>query len=103
VDEKHGKTPEDQTNEEEISTLPDKEIRVTIVKMNQNLGNKMEAQINRLEAQAKKLQQMFNKGLEELKNRPSTMNNTITEINKYTRGNQWAERTNRNLSEAEEW
>ena len=48
----------------------------------------MEAQINRLEAQAKKLQQMFNKGLEELKNRPSTMNNTITEINKYTRGNQ---------------
>ena len=63
----------------------------------------MEAQINRLEAQAKKLQQMFNKGLEELKNRPSTMNNTITEIKKYTRGNQWAERTKRSLSEAEEW
>ena len=46
----HGKTSQDQTNEEEISTLPDKEIRVTIVKMNQNLGNKMEAQINRMEA-----------------------------------------------------
>ena len=38
-----------------------------IANMIQNLGNKMEAQINRLEAQAKKLQQMFNKGLEELK------------------------------------
>ena len=72
------------------------------VKTNQSLGNKMEAQINRLEAQAKKLQQMYNTGLEELRNRQSTMNNTITEIKKYTRGNKWAERTNRRLSEAEE-
>ena len=30
------------------------------------------------------------------------MNNTITEIKKYTRGDQWAEGTNRRLSEAEE-
>ena len=52
----HGKNPQDQTNEEEISTLPDKEISVTIVKMNQNLGNKMEAQINILEAQIEKIQ-----------------------------------------------
>ena len=32
--------------------------------MVQNIGNKMEAQINRLEAQIEKMQKMFNKGLE---------------------------------------
>ena len=39
----HGKNPQDQTNEEEIGSLPEKEFRVTIVKMIQNLRNKMEA------------------------------------------------------------
>ena len=68
-----------------------------------HLGNKMEAQINIMEGVTEKIQEMFNKNLKGIKNRHSTMNNTITEINKYTRGNQWAERTNRNLSEAEEW
>ena len=29
----HGKNPQDQTNEEEIGNLPDKEFRVLIVKM----------------------------------------------------------------------
>ena len=43
--------------------------------MIQKLKNKMEAQINRLEAQMKILE-MFNKDLEELKNRQSIMNNT---------------------------
>ena len=37
-----GKNPTDQTNEEEIGSLPEKEFRVTIVKMIQNLGNRME-------------------------------------------------------------
>ena len=32
--------------------------------MSQNIGNKMEAQINILEAQIEKIQKMFNKGLE---------------------------------------
>ena len=44
-----------------------------IVKMFQNLENKMEAQINRLEAQTLKLQLVYNKGLEELKYNQSTM------------------------------
>ena len=35
-----GKNPPDQTNEEEIGSLPEKEFRVMIVKMIQNLGNK---------------------------------------------------------------
>ena len=37
-----GKNPPDQTNGEEISSLPEKEFRVMIVKMIQNLGNRME-------------------------------------------------------------
>ena len=47
-----------------------------IVKMIQNLGNKMEAQICKLEALTKKMKELFNKDLEELKNRQSTMNDT---------------------------
>ena len=37
-----GKNPPDQTNKEEIGILPEKEFRVKIVKMIQNLGNRME-------------------------------------------------------------
>ena len=37
-----GKNPPDQTNEEELGRLPEKEFRVMIVKMIQNLGNRME-------------------------------------------------------------
>ena len=51
-----------------------------IVKMVQNLENKMEAWIHRLEARIRKIQEMFNKDLKELKNKQSTMNNTVTEI-----------------------
>ena len=55
-----GKNPPDEINEEEIGTLPEKEFRVMIVKMIQDLGNRMEARIE-------KIQEMFNKDLEELK------------------------------------
>ena len=37
-----GKIPQDQTNEEEIGSLPEKEFRVMILKMIKNLGNRME-------------------------------------------------------------
>ena len=37
-----GKNPPEETNEEEIGSLPEKEFRVMIVKMIQNLGNRME-------------------------------------------------------------
>ena len=39
-----------------------------IVEMIQNLENKMELQINSLETRIKKMQEMFNKDFEELKN-----------------------------------
>ena len=37
-----GKKPPDQTNEEEIGSLPEKEFRVMIAKRIENLGNRME-------------------------------------------------------------
>ena len=49
----NGKNPQDQTNEEEIGSPPEKEFRVIIVKTIQNLENKMEAQIKRLETRIK--------------------------------------------------
>ena len=42
------KCPPNQTKEEEIGNLPDKEFRIMIVKMILNLENKMELQINSL-------------------------------------------------------
>ena len=57
-----GKNLQDQINEEEIGNLPEKEFRVMIVKMIQNLRN-------RKEAWTEKIQKMFNKDLEELKNK----------------------------------
>ena len=65
---KQGKNPPDETNEEEIGSLPEKEFRVMVVKMIQNLGNRME-----------KIQETFNKDLQELKS-TTMMNNTINEI-----------------------
>ena len=82
----HGKNPPDQTNEEEISNLPKKEFRVMRVKMIQNLGNRME-----------KIQEMFNKDLEELKSKQTIMNNTINEIKNSLEG------INSRITEAEEW
>ena len=47
-------------NEEETANLPEKELRIMIIKMIKNLENKM-----------KKMQELINKDLEELKNKPS--------------------------------
>ena len=76
----YSKSPQDQINEEDRGSLPGKEFRVMIVKKIQNLGNKMKVQISRMEARIKKIQKMFNKDLEKIENRQSTMNNTTTEI-----------------------
>ena len=52
------KTPGKQLNEVEIGNLPDKEFRIMIVKMSQDLRKTM-----------KKMKEMFTKDLQELKNR----------------------------------
>ena len=51
----HDKCPPNQTKEEEIGSLPEKEFRIMIVKMVQNLENKMELQINSLETRIEKM------------------------------------------------
>ena len=57
----------------EIGNLPEKGFRIMIVKMIQDLGKRMEAK-------TEKMQEMFNKNLEELKNKQTEMANTITEM-----------------------
>ena len=74
------KCPSNQTKEEEIGNLPHKEFQTMIVKMIQNLENKMELQINSLETKTQKMQDKFNKDLEGIKKSQSIMNNAITEI-----------------------
>ncbi|MBS4111587.1 hypothetical protein KG031_11375, partial [Streptococcus pneumoniae] len=81
----HVKCPPNQTKEEEIGSLPEKEFRIMIVKMIKNLENKME-----------KMQESINKDLEELKNKHTETNNTITEIKNTLEG------INSRISEAEE-
>ena len=76
----YDKYPPNQTKEEEIGSLPEKQFRIMTVKMIQNIENKMELQINRLETRIEKMQEMFNKDLEEIKNSQSIMANVITKI-----------------------
>ena len=66
-----------------------------IVKVTQNLENKMELQINSLETRNEKMQEKFNKDLE-IKKRQSIMNNAVTEIKNTL------ERTNSRITEAED-
>ena len=80
-----GKNTPDEINEKEIGSLPEKQFRVMIVKMIQNLGNRME-----------KIQETFNKELEELKSTQTMMNNTINEIKNSL------EEINSRITEAEE-
>ena len=70
-----GKNPPDLKNEEEIGSLPEKEFRIMIVKMIQNLGNRTE-----------KIQETFNKDLEGLKSKQIVMNTTINEIKNFLEG-----------------
>ena len=74
------KCPPNETKEEEIGNLPDKEFQIMIVKMIQNLENKMELQINSLKKRIESMQEMFNKDLEEIKKSQFIMNNAINEI-----------------------
>ena len=65
-----------------------------IVKMIQNLENKMELQIHSLKTRIEKMQERFNKDLEEIKKRQYTMNNARNEIKNTLEG------TNSRITEA---
>ena len=62
------KTPEQQLSEVETGNVPEKEFRVLIVKITEDLRK-------RREAQTKRIQEMFNEELEDLKNKQTEMNN----------------------------
>ena len=81
-----GKNTPDLTNEEEIGSLPEKELRVMIIKMIQNLGKRME-----------KIQETLNKYLENLKSKQTVMNSTINEIKNSLEG------INSRIPEAKQW
>ena len=81
-----GKNPTDQTNEEEIGSLLEKEFRIMRVKMIQNLGKRME-----------KIQEMLNKDPEEPNSKQTMMNNTINEIKNSLEG------INSRITETQEW
>ena len=83
------KNLQEQHNEEEISNLSKKEFRVMIVKMIQDLRNRMEVQI-------KKIHEKFNKDLEELKNKQTEMYKRVTEMKNTLEG------INSRITEAEE-
>ena len=52
----HEKCPPNQTKDKEIGNPPEKAFRIMIIKMIQNLENKMELQINSLETKIEKMQ-----------------------------------------------
>ena len=86
-----GRNSQGQISEEEISSLPEREFRIRIVKMLQRLENGME-----------KMQDTINtvntitKDIEEIKNKQIEMNNTITETKNTPEG------TTSRITEAEE-
>ena len=67
------KPPEKQLSDLEITNLHEKELRLMIVKMIQDLGNKLEVKID-------KLQETMSKEIEDLRIKQAEMQNTITEI-----------------------
>ena len=90
------KCPPNQTKEEEIGNLPEKEFQIMMVKMMQNLEIKMESQINSPETRIKKMQERFNKELEEIKKSQCIMNNAINEVKNTLEG------TNSRIMEAQD-
>ena len=86
-----GKNPPDLTNEEEIGSLPETEFRIMIIKMIQHLENRME-----------KIQETFNKDLEEVKSKQTVMN-TINEIKNSLEGiNSRITETEKRISDLED-
>ena len=78
-----GRNSQDQINKEEINNLPEREFRMMIIKMLPRLENRMEKMQGALNTV-----NTITKDIEEIKNKQTEMNNTVTEIKKYSRRNQ---------------
>ena len=82
------KNLQEQLNEEEKGNLPEKEFRVMLVKMIQDLGKRMEAKIKKIQKNVLKKPRRTKEQTE--------MNNTIIKMNTL-------EGINSRITEAEEW
>ena len=68
-----GKNPENQLSDEETLSLQEKDFRLLMLKMMQDIGNKLEAQIYNL-------QETLSKVIQDIKLKQEEMQNTTTEI-----------------------
>ena len=84
-----GKTPENQLSHEEILSLQEKDFRLSMLKMMQDIGNKLEAKMDNL-------QETLTKEIQDIKLKQEEMQNTITEIKNSL------EAANSRIQEAEE-
>jgi len=68
-----GKPPENQLSDEEIPSLQEKDFRLLMLKMMQDIGNKLEAKMDNL-------QEKLTKELQDTKLKQEETQTTITEI-----------------------
>ena len=84
-----GKTPENQLSDQEIISLQEKCFRLMMLKMMQDIGNKLEAKMDNL-------QETLSKEIQDIKLKQEERQNTITEIKNSL------EAANSRIQEAEE-
>ena len=84
-----GKNPEKQLSDQEIFSLQEKDFRLLMLKMMQDIGNKLEAKMDNL-------QETLIKEIQDIKLKQEEMQNTITEIKNSL------EAANSRIQEAEE-
>ena len=83
------KNPEKQLSDLEIISLQEKDFRLLMLKMMQDIGNKLEAKMDNL-------QETLSKEIQDIKLKQEEMQNTITEIKKNS-----LEAANSRIQEAE--
>ena len=83
------KSPENQLSDQEILSHQEKDFRLLMLKMMQDIGNKMEAKMDNL-------QETMSKEIQDIRLKQEEMQNTITEIKNSL------EAANSRIQEAEE-
>ena len=76
-----GKTPENLLSDEETLSIQEKDFRLLMLKMMQDIGNKLEAKMDNF-------QETLSKEIQDIKLKQEEMQNTITEIKQFIRSSQ---------------
>uniref|UniRef100_A0A4X1T8C6 L1 transposable element RRM domain-containing protein n=1 Tax=Sus scrofa TaxID=9823 RepID=A0A4X1T8C6_PIG len=91
-----GKTPENQLSDQEILSLQEKGFRLLMLKMRQDIGNKLEAKMDNL-------QDTLTKEIQDIKLKQEEMQNAITEIkNSLEAANSRIQEAEEHISEVED-